>query len=79
MQDPLEPDWRVVVQMTPRDRIDKYSTTEDQVEVHQVEPFSMPDLERDKNVSWVRQGVDGSIIDTTVPDDDNYENVSDED
>ena len=44
VQDPLEPDWHVVVQMTPRDRFDSYSTTEEELEVHPFEPFSVQEL-----------------------------------
>lgn len=69
VEDPLESDWHVVVSMTPRDKFDGYLANED-LDVHEVEPFSMQQLDQDQNVSWTRQGIDGSIIDTTVLDDD---------
>ena len=67
--------------MTPRDRIDRYSTAEVKLEVPQVEPFRRQGLnQRDQrqNVSRVRQGVEGSIINTIIRDNDDNENEMDE-
>lgn len=64
--------------MKPRDRIDRYSTTKDELEVSRVEPFTMQDLDQRHNLSRMRQDVDGSVVDTTTSDDDDSEREMDE-
>lgn len=59
IKDPLEPDWEVVMNVAVRDSFD--------VEP-QVEPLSRQHLDeticvRDDDTNWVREGVDGDVVD----------------
>ncbi|KAL0289226.1 UNVERIFIED_CONTAM: hypothetical protein Sradi_7077100 [Sesamum radiatum] len=64
ISDPSEANWNVVVTMTRRDNYCLYSTIE-------VEPHSRVQLDdnipsRNEDVCWVREGVEGSVVDETM-------------
>ena len=78
VQDPLALDWHVVVKTTSRDYFDMYSkdfSSNIQV-LPQVEPYNSQQLDESINVriddvAWVREGVEGTIVDvTSVAEDD---------
>ncbi|KAK8928337.1 hypothetical protein KSP39_PZI017840 [Platanthera zijinensis] len=76
--DPLELDWEVVMQLTIRDSFDMYSKDSSHISrlVPQVEPLSQQELDervnaRDDDVHWVRDGVDGILVDDVQVDVDN--------
>ncbi|TXG61774.1 hypothetical protein EZV62_013137 [Acer yangbiense] len=77
VQDPLEHDWFVVLKVTVRDLFDMYSrdssytlTTVPQVELYAQQQLEENVYLRDEDVGWVRQGVDGIIVDANCNDGD---------
>ena len=78
-QDPLEPDWHVVVKATSRDYFDMYSEnfSGNIQAVPQVEAYSSQQLDvttvRNDDAAWVRQGMEGTTIDVTSIDEDDIE------
>ncbi|KAL0434905.1 UNVERIFIED_CONTAM: hypothetical protein Sradi_0198400 [Sesamum radiatum] len=60
VDDPLEPDWKVVVKMNRRDHFDLYSW-ERQTEVHA--PLELDDRPIFSDNNWVREGVETVEID----------------
>ena len=85
VQDPVEHDWHVVVRMIIRDLFDMYPRDSflDMTTIPQVEPFSSQQLSdaifaRDSDVTWVREGVNGSTIDINVPQPEENDDIIDE-
>lgn len=71
VQDPLDSDWHVVLTMTVRDLFDMYSkdSSRTPTAVPQVELYASQQLDEtiylhDKDVNWVRQGVEGTVVET---------------
>ncbi|XP_071913572.1 uncharacterized protein [Coffea arabica] len=65
-RDALEPEWNIVVKMTPRDLfiIDpEINICEDIQDEHSAWQHVNNNNSEDSNVSWVREGVDGVILD----------------
>ena len=88
MQDPMEPDWRVVVvRMTVRDLFDIYpkDSSSNMRVVPQVEPFHSQEVDETvflhgDEVPWVRQGINGTTVNQTIPeppDNDETDNYDD--
>nr|XP_027071665.1 uncharacterized protein LOC113696453 [Coffea arabica] len=66
VRDALEPEWNIVVKMTPRDLfiIDpEINICEDIPDEHSAWQHVNNNNSEDSNVSWVREGVDGVILD----------------
>ena len=87
VQDPMEPDWSVVVRMTVRDLFDMYpkDSSSNMTVVPQVEPFHNQEVDEtifihDDEVPWVRQGINGTTVDPTVtePPDNDEMNIYDD-
>lgn len=73
MQDPLDSDWHVVLTMTVRDLFNMYlkDSSRTRTAVPQVELYASQQLDetiylQDKDVNWVRQGVEGTVMETYV-------------
>ncbi|XP_012846911.1 PREDICTED: uncharacterized protein LOC105966882 [Erythranthe guttata] len=62
--DPVESDWNVVVKMSRRDSFDIYSTIE--AEKHSSLQLDDGIPNRNEDVCWVREGVEGVIVDAVV-------------
>lgn len=77
MQDPIDPNWHAALKMTVRDFFDMYSKDSSaipkivpQVELHPHQQLDDTIYMNDKDVNWVREGVDGTTVDTNILDDD---------
>lgn len=77
VQDPIDPNWHVVLKMTVRDFFDMYSKDSSaipkivpQVELHPHQQLDDTIYMNDKDVNWVREWVDGTTVDTNILDDD---------
>ena len=80
VQDPLEPDWHVVVKATNRAYFDMYSKdfsgniqAVPQVEGYSSQQFDETTIVRNDDAVWIRQGVEGTTIDVTSIDENNIE------
>ncbi|XP_040364563.1 uncharacterized protein LOC121050060 [Rosa chinensis] len=72
VQDPSDPNWHVVLHMTVRDLFDMYSkdssrrpTVVPQVELYARQQLDETIYQNDEEVNWVREGVDGTEVDTS--------------
>ncbi|KAK9130579.1 hypothetical protein Sjap_011066 [Stephania japonica] len=78
VQDPLSPDWHVVLKLTSRDLFDMYSadSTHVPIMVPQVELYAQQQLDEttylhDDDFGWVREGVDGATVEANEVTNDN--------
>ena len=77
VQDLIDPNWHVVLKITVRDFFDMYFKDSSailkivpQVELHSHQQLDDTIYMNDKDVNWVREGVDGTTVDTNIIDDD---------
>ncbi|GMP73702.1 hypothetical protein CsSME_00031382 [Camellia sinensis var. sinensis] len=61
--DPLEPDWQVVVNMSQRGLFDMNSNDDPQVESFMTQHLEDNAMLRDKEIGWVKEGIEGATID----------------
>lgn len=74
IQDPLETDWHVVMQMTPRDSFDVYTTenSHSSASIPQIVPFNTQEFDENQTTlesSWVREGIEGMEVDANLQND----------
>ena len=86
VKDPLNIDWHFVLKMTVRDLFDMYTKDSScrpsivpQVELYAEQQLDESLYVRDKDIGWVRQGVNGTIVDANVIDDDDNDDNDEND